>query len=59
MHMIHQDMQKGYGLAIIDPQGDLSDRLIGKVPKKRIEDVVYFNRYDVEYPIGLNVLDLP
>lgn len=59
MHMIHQDMQRGNGLAIIDPHGDLSDRLIGIIPEDRISDVVYLNPYDVEYPIGLNVLDLP
>lgn len=59
MHMIHQDMQKGNGLAIIDPHGDLSDKLIGIIPENRIKDVVYLNPYDVEYPIGLNVLELP
>jgi GTPase SAR1 family protein len=59
MHMIHQDIQKGNGLAIIDPHGDLAERLLGIIPEARIKDVVYFNPYDIEYPIGLNVLEIP
>lgn len=59
LQMIYQDINKGNGLAVIDPHGDLSDRLIGIIPENRINDVVYLNPYDVEYPIGLNVLELP
>lgn len=58
-HMIHQDMEKGNGLAVIDPHGDLAEKLLGVVPEHRKEDVVYFNPYDIEFPIGLNVLDIP
>jgi hypothetical protein len=59
MHMIHQDMQKGNGLAVIDPHGDLAERLLGVIPEERVKDVVYFNPYDIEFPIGLNVLEIP
>lgn len=58
-HMIHQDLNKGNGLAVIDPHGDLSEKLLGIIPENRIEDVVYFDPYDIEYPIGLNVLEIP
>lgn len=59
LQMIYQDMQKGNGLAIIDPHGDLAERILGVIPKERIDDVVYFNPYDIEFPIGLNVLEIP
>ncbi|MDA1317498.1 MAG: type IV secretion system DNA-binding domain-containing protein [bacterium] len=58
-HMIYQDMVKGNGLAVIDPHGDLAEKLLGVIPKERIKDVVYFNPYDIEFPIGLNVLEIP
>lgn len=59
LQMIHSDLQSGKGLAVIDPHGDLSKRLLEIIPKNRIKDVIYFNPYDIEYPIGLNFLELP
>ena len=58
LHMIHHDLLKGSGVAIIDPHGDLIQRLLGVIPKERLEDVVYFNPYDIERPVGLNILEL-
>jgi type IV secretory pathway TraG/TraD family ATPase VirD4 len=59
LQMIYQDLINGKGLAIIDPHGDLSKRILEIIPKNRLKDVVYFNPYDIEYPIGLNFLELP
>ncbi len=59
LQMINQDIKKGNGIAVIDPHGDLAERLLEVIPKERIKDVVYFNPYDVEFPIGLNVLEIP
>jgi len=59
LQMIYQDICKGNGLAVIDPHGDLAERLIGVIPEERVKDVVYFNPYDIEFPIGLNVLEIP
>ncbi len=58
LKMIYEDIINGKGIAIIDPHGDLAERLIGVIPDKRLEDVVYFNPYDVFNPIGLNVLEM-
>lgn len=52
-------MAKGNGLAMIDPHGDLAEKILSIVPEHRKQDVVYFNPYDIEFPIGLNVLDIP
>jgi len=58
LQMIYQDIKNGKGVAVMDPHGDLATRLIGVIPKDRIDDVVYFNPYDLEHPIGLNVLQM-
>lgn len=55
---IVQDMQRGKGVAIIDPHGDMAETLLRHVPAERVDDVVYFNPDDLEYPIGLNLLEL-
>lgn len=57
-YSIVQDMKRGKGVAIIDPHGDMAETLLRYVPKNRINDVVYFNPDDLEYPIGLNLLEL-
>ena len=55
--MIRQDMEAGEGVALIDPHGDLAERVLGLVPSFRIEDVIYFNPGDIERPLGLNMLE--
>ena len=57
-YAITQDMRSGKGVAIIDPHGDMAETLLRHVPPDRIDDVVYFNPDDLEYPIGLNILEL-
>ena len=55
---IIQDMKSGKGLAVIDPHGDMAETLLRHVPKERIKDVVYFNPDDLDYSVGLNLLEL-
>jgi hypothetical protein len=55
-NLILQDIMAGHGTAIIDPHGDLAKELLDHIPRSRIEDVVYFNPADMEYPIGFNLL---
>ncbi|HSE28977.1 MAG TPA: type IV secretory system conjugative DNA transfer family protein [Candidatus Saccharimonadales bacterium] len=52
-----QDMLDGKGFAFIDPHGDSADRILGMVPKERVEDVIYFSPGDVDHPIGLNLFE--
>lgn len=56
-HMILQDIHGGRGVAVIDPHGDLVEQLLGKIPKRREKDVIYFNMLDRERPLGFNVLE--
>jgi hypothetical protein len=55
--MIKQDIEKGEGVGLIDPHGDLAEKVLGIIPLSRIDDVIYFNPGDVEKPIGLNMLE--
>ena len=52
-----QDVLAGRGCALIDPHGDLSEDLLTYIPPARRRDVIYFNPLDLEFPIGLNVLE--
>lgn len=52
-----QDIQKGHGIAFIDPHGDTAEKLIKAIPANRINDVIYFNPADQEFPIAFNVLE--
>jgi hypothetical protein len=56
---IVQDIMSGRGVGVIDPHGDMAEKLLGYIPEERINDVVYFNPDDLSYPIGLNMLELP
>jgi hypothetical protein len=55
-NLILQDIAAGHGVGVIDPHGDLATELLDHIPRHRIEDVVYFNPADMEFPIGFNLL---
>jgi DNA helicase HerA-like ATPase len=56
-NMAISDIKEGQGLALIDPHGDLVENVLHFVPKRRIEDVIYFNPADIDYPIAFNPLE--
>lgn len=56
-NMIIQDIRRGHGLAVADPHGDLVETVLDFIPSYRINDVVYFNPSDIEYPIAFNILE--
>jgi hypothetical protein len=51
------DIEKGEGVAVVDPHGELIDRILRYIPKSRIDDVVYFNPADRDFPIAFNPLE--
>ncbi|KKT42246.1 MAG: hypothetical protein UW28_C0003G0027 [Parcubacteria group bacterium GW2011_GWA2_44_13] len=57
LKMIIQDIQNGEGIAVIDPHGDLIDKVLGHIPKERADDVIVFDPGDVPHPMGLNMLE--
>lgn len=56
-NMLVSDIRKGEGFALIDPHGDLAESILHFVPQSRMEDIIFFNPADIEYPIAFNPLD--
>jgi len=57
-NMMLHDIYTGNGVALVDPHGDFAEKIIDYVPSWRINDVVYFNPADIDYPIGFNILEI-
>jgi hypothetical protein len=57
-NMFISDILRGEGACIVDPHGELVEELLDHIPPDRVEDVIYFNPTDTQYPIGFNLLEL-
>lgn len=55
-NLIIQHIELGHGVGLIDPHGDLAEKLLNHIPRSRTDHLVYFNPSDVEYPIAWNLL---
>lgn len=56
-NMIIDDILAGKGVGLIDPHGDFAKEIIYHIPEERIDDVIYFDPSDIEYPIAFNPLE--
>ncbi|MCE9643589.1 MAG: type IV secretion system DNA-binding domain-containing protein [Candidatus Andersenbacteria bacterium] len=56
-NMIIQDVKLGRGLALVDPHGDVAEKILDIIPPERINDVVYFDPADVDFPVAFNPLE--
>lgn len=56
-NIARQDIERGEGVCVIDPHGDLAEDLLHYIPENRIADTIYFNAAETKYPIGLNILN--
>jgi len=56
-NMVLNDIYAGHGLGYVDPHGDTAEKILNYIPANRINDVVYFNPADLDYPIGFNILE--
>lgn len=52
-----QDIVAGRGVCVVDPHGDLIERILAQVPKARVEDVIIFDPSDTSRPLGMNMLE--
>jgi type IV secretory pathway TraG/TraD family ATPase VirD4 len=55
-NMALQDLEQGNAFALIDPHGELADRIAARIPKSRQSDVVYLDASDPSQPYGYNPL---
>lgn len=56
-NMAIQDIQNGNGFTFIDPHGGSTELLLDYIPKERINDVLYFAPFDMEFPIAFNIME--
>ena len=57
-NMIIQNIRQGEGVCVVDPHGELVEKILESIPPERANDVIYFNPADTDFNIGFNVLQL-
>jgi hypothetical protein len=55
--LIRQDIENGEGLALLDPHGDLVEKVLRAVPENRKGDLIYFDVPDRASALGFNPLE--
>ena len=55
--MAIQDIERGKGVCIIDPHGDLIEKILSRIPEGRTDDVIIFDPSDTDRPLALNMLE--
>lgn len=56
-NMVIDDIKNNKGVAIIDPHGDLIEKILGAIPKERVDDVLVFDPSDIRRSLGMNMLE--
>jgi CxxC-x17-CxxC domain-containing protein len=56
-NMVVSDLRAGNGVAVVDPHGEFAEKMLDFIPASRVNDVVYFNPADRDYPIAFNILE--
>lgn len=56
-NMAIHDILSGHGVGVVDPHGEFAEKMLDFVPEERLDDVIYFNPADMEYPIAFNPLE--
>lgn len=56
-NLVVQDIRNGHGICYIDPHGDTAEKLLKAVPANRINDVIYLNPADQNFPLAFNVME--
>lgn len=54
-----QSMNQGLGVVVIEPKGDLAKAVLASVPRNRVDDVIWFDAADEQFPIGFDMLAGP
>ncbi|PIZ86037.1 hypothetical protein COX94_01220, partial [Candidatus Nomurabacteria bacterium CG_4_10_14_0_2_um_filter_33_9] len=57
LNMITQDIKNGDCCCYIDPHGTDIQTILSRIPKERIDDVIYFDPAYTLRPMGLNMLE--
>lgn len=55
--MAINDIRAGHGVAVVDPHGEFAEKMLKFVPAERVQDTIYFNPSDTEYPVAFNPME--
>ena len=50
--LVLSDIEAGEGLVLVDPHGDLVERIVARVPEHRKSDVIFLDVPDARQPFG-------
>ena len=53
-NMAYDDIKKGHGIAVLDPHGDVAEKLINVIPEHRKADIIYFDATAQAHRTGFN-----
>lgn len=56
--MARQDIWNWDWLCVIDPHGDLCEDILEYIPKERAKDIIYFDAWNEDRPMGLNLYEI-
>lgn len=50
------DITAGHGVVVLDPKGDLIERIAARIPEDRLDQVIVLDAADDKFPVGYNPL---
>jgi hypothetical protein len=56
-NMVINDINAGRGVIVVDPHGEMVDKIVTCIPDERKHDVIIFDPADREFPIAFNLLE--
>ena len=56
--MVLSDIERGKGVGVIDPHGDLIERVIRQIPEHRVKDCIYFSPCEPSHALCYNPFSL-
>lgn len=56
-NMVAADIAAGKGVCLVDPHGETAEDVLKLIPEDRVDDVIYFNPSDIDFPIAFNPLE--
>jgi hypothetical protein len=56
-NMVVWDIANGLGVTVLDPHGGLIDDVLEHIPRERTNDVIYFSPKNLDWALGLNILE--
>ncbi len=56
-NMVFSDIANGKGVCLVDPHGETAEDVLKLVPEDRVDDIIYFNPSDINYPMAFNPLE--